>query len=864
MKVIRRLVIVVFCLVSALTWWSCSSNQNTVVGSFYHNTTARFNGYFYAKEKVREVEKVILKSLDDDPNQILRLFPKLDTTLAKSYKKDTEEIIKMASISIQRHPNSRWLDDDYVLVGLARLYDCDFQNAIQTFKFVNTKSHDINLRHVALIHLIRTFTEQEEFAKAEEAFQFLEKEKLNKTNSKNLYLEKAYYYQVRADYDNMLRNLTKSDSLLTKADRKGRIYFIIGQVYQKLGFGSEAYNYYQRCLATNPDYEIDFYARLNMAQVARLDNSKNIRNIRKQFAKLLSDTKNQEFKDKIYFELGEFERKQGNIPEAIDQYKLSAHAGKNKRIQGNAYLRIGQLYFDSLKRFSLAKSFYDSAVTALPPEFENYVAIKKRHEVLGEFVKYTETIQWQDSLLMMAALDSSVLHSRIDSVFAAREKKEEGKKKKKKRSDNSGGNNQSSSFFLTESTSTTDWYFGNASAVSSGQGEFQRIWGTIPLEDNWRRSSRTATISSVVTNPNDVTSTNVSNDPKVIAPVVAGISPAKQAFTKILSELPVTDDQKKISYGMIEEAYFKLGDLYYFQLSEKDNAEDSYEKLLDRFPKSSFKPEVLYKLYLIHKERGDNKADVLAQNLKDEFPNSTYTKILLNPNYLKETSVAQEKQKIIYKEAYAEFEKNNLRGAQDKIKTARAVGETTFTPQLDLLQILITGKTEDVTRYQYELGEFIKKYEDQPIHLYAQTLLESSRTFLEKTERSKGIRFMASFDEPHYFVIVHRFPDNVSNIVSASLEKFNAEYFKSKKLETSNLLLNDQYALTFVSTITNQADALEYFNRFKSILSTAKPFSTLNFHSFVITKDNFNIFYRNKALDEYLSFFDRHYQKENQ
>lgn len=174
----------------------------------------------------------------------------------------------------------------------------------------------------------------------------------------------------------MLRNLTKSDSLLTKADRKGRIYFIIGQVYQKLGFGSEAYNYYQRCLATNPDYEIDFYARLNMAQVARLDNSKNIRNIRKQFAKLLSDTKNQEFKDKIYFELGEFERKQGNIPEAIDQYKLFAHAGKNKRIQGNAYLRIGQLYFDSLKRFSLAKSFYDSAVTALPPEFENYVAIK--------------------------------------------------------------------------------------------------------------------------------------------------------------------------------------------------------------------------------------------------------------------------------------------------------------------------------------------------------------------------------------------------------------------------------------------------------------------------------------------------------
>jgi tetratricopeptide (TPR) repeat protein len=863
MKVARPAFIVVF-LVSVLTWYGCSSNQNTMVGDAYHNTTAHFNGYFYAREKTREVEKTILKSLDDDPNQILRIYPKLDTTLAKSYKKDTEEIIKMASISIQRHPNSKWLDDDYLLVGLARLYDCDFQNAVQTFKFVNTKSHDANVRHQALVHLIRTFTEQGEYAKAEEAFQFLEKEKLNRKNAKNLYLEKAYYYQIRVDYDNMLRSLTKADSLLARADRKGRIYFIIGQVYQKLGFGSEAYNYYRKCLATNPDYEIDFYARLNMAQVARLDNSKNVRIIRKQFAKLLADAKNQEFKDKIYFELGEFERKQGNVPEAIDQYKLSAHAGKNKRIQGNAYLRIGQLYFDSLKRFSLAKSFYDSALSSLPPEFENYVAIKKRHDVLGEFVKYTETITWQDSLLTMASLDSSTLRASIDSSFAAKAAKENNKKKKRRRSENSGGNNQNSVFFQTESTSTTDWYFGNAGAVSSGQSEFQRIWGNITLEDNWRRSSKTAVASGGMDRAGVTTADANNSTGTVPAPGAPAMNPADEAAKKIFAALPKTDEQKKEALAKIEDAYFKLGDLYYFQLAEKDNAEDSYQKLLSRFPASQFKPEVLYKLYLIHKERGDDKAELLAQNLKDEFPNSTYTKILLNPNYLKETSVAQEKQKIIYKEAYVEFEKNNLRAAQEKLKLARAVGETSFTPQIDLLQILITGKTEDVTQYQYQLGEFIKKYPDAPAHIYAETLLASTKTFLEKAERSKGIRFIASFEEPHYFVIVHRFPDNASASVAAAVEKFNAEFYRSKKFETTNLILNDQYALTFVSNLASKEEAVEYFNRFKGAMANTKPFSTLNFHNFVITKDNFNIFYRNKALDEYLSFFDRHYQKENQ
>ena len=862
MRVPSRVLVVILCGVQAIALWRCSSNQNTVTANIFHNTSARFNGYFYAREMVLEVEKVILKSLDDDPNQILRLYPKLDTNLAKSYRKDTEEIVKMASISIQRHPNSRWVDDDYLLVGLARLYDCDFQNAVQTFKFVNTKSHDINLRHKALVHLIRTFTEQGEFEKAEEAFQFLEKEKLNQENAKNLYLEKAYYYQVRVDYDNMVRSLTAADSLLTHVDRKGRIYFIIGQVYQKLGFSSEAYNYYRKCLGTNPDYEIDFYARLNLAQVARLDNSRNVRVVRKQFEKLLADTKNQEFKDKIYFELGEFERKQGNVSEAIDQYKLSAHSGKNKRIQGNAFLRVGQLFFDSLKRFSLAKSYYDSAMMSLPKEFENYDDIKKRHEVLGEFVKYTETIQWQDSLLLMASMDSSALRARIDSSFAAKEIKNTGKKKKRKRSESSSiSNNQNSSFFQNESTSTIDWYFGNASAVSAGQSEFQRIWGSIPLEDNWRRSSRTATglteLAQTNGAPSEVNSTNGSESTS------KKINPAEEATAKVFALLPKTEKQKKDAYAKIEEAYFKLGDLYYFQLIEKENAAGSYEEMLERFPQSAYKPEVLYKLYLIHKEKGDSKANLIAQNLKDEFPNSTFTKILLNPDYLRETSVAQEKQKIIYKEAYAEFQRNNLRGTQDRIKLARDIGQTSFTPQLDLLQILITGKTEDVTRYQYELGEFIKKYPEAPVHTYAETLLASSKTFIEKTERSRGIRFVPSLEEPHYFVIVHRITDKSSTPIAAAVEKFNETFYKSKKLETTNLIFNEQYALTFAGNLANKTEALEYLNQFKDMVMNGKPFLTLNFHNFVITKDNFNIFYRNKALDEYLSFFDRHYQKEH-
>jgi tetratricopeptide (TPR) repeat protein len=851
-----------FCaILFALIIIGCSVEQNNVTSNIFHNTSAHFNGYFYALEKTGEVEQTIFKSLDDDPNQILTLFPRLDTNLAKTYSKDTEEIIKMASLSIQRHPNSKWVYKNYVLVGKARLYDCDYQNAIQTFKYVNTKSTDPNTRHYALIQLLRTFTEQNDYDRAEETFRFLEKEKLNRENRKKLYLEKAFYYQIRNDYDYMVRNLTAADTLLERTDQKGRIYFIIGQVYQKLGFNSEAFNYYRKCISTTPDYEIDFYARLNMAQVARLDDEKSSKMLRKQFLKMLADAKNQEFKDKIYYELGEFEKKQNNLNEAIENYKLAAHAGTNKRIQGSAYLQIGQIQFDSLKKYNQAKLYYDSAIAALPKDYEGYDIIKKRQQVLGDFVKYTEAITWNDSLLYLSTFDSVSLRKKLDSVLASRQKPVVvSKKKKTNNNSNTGVSRQSSGLFNEESTGTSDWYFGNPSAVALGQSEFQRIWGTRPLEDNWRRSNKTVVI---VDQPVVATSTQAQTK---------GSQPQAEAKTEVktdevgelISKLPRTDEQKKAALAKIEEAYFLLGDLYYFQLEEKDNAQKSYTKLLNRFPESDYIPEVLYKLYLILNEKDQVLATQYADQLKEKYPSSTFARILINPDYLRETSVAAEKQKLIYKEAYALYQSNNLRAASEKVTLAMKEGETNFSPQLELLKILITGKTDDVSRYQYELGEFIKKYPDSSLKPYADELLAASKSLIAKQEKAKGIQYNTAQTGPHTFIIVYNTTDRLTNMVATTLEKYNDNDWASLKLNTSNLIFNDEKTITLVAEFTNRAAALSYFDKFLAQIAASKPLSNYKFYSFVITKDNFQILYRTKALDEYLTFFDKNYQKQNQ
>ena len=835
----------------------CSSQSTTWTGKAFHNTTAHYNGYWYAKEEITKIEKTILEGKVDDYNHILPLYPTLDSALAKGYDKEIQEAIKMASLAIQRHPNSKWVDDCYILVGKARLYSLDWGNAVQTFKYVNTKGKNLNNRHEAIIQLARTFVEHREFNNAEAAFDYLEKENLSKTNRKKFHLEQAHYYQLREDYDNMVRNLTQTVPLLKRKDRPGRVYFIIGQVYQELGFESEAFNYYKECLSTNPHYEVDFYARLYMAQVAEISRSRDIASARKSFKKLLKDTKNKDFRDKIYYEMGVFERKQNNLNEAIVNYNLAIREGTNKQIDGEAYLKLGEIYYDTLKNYQLSQAYYDSAVSALPTTYENYKAIQARQKVLNEFVKNLNTIAWQDSLFVMAKMDTATLRKHIAAVLESQKKPEvKSKKKKRNRIEIDAVN---SSIATETSLDASNWYYGNTSAVALGQSEFARIWGDIPLEDNWRRATRTTAINQV----QPIQVTDQKNTPDEDGPAAITKNPVEEEYNRIRKQLPVTEKQVEEANQKIEDAYFRLGDIYYFDLLEKGNAVASYETLLTRFPETGFRPEVLYKLYLIFKDSDALKAKQYAFQLQEKFPDSPFAKILVNPNYLQESGLMVEKQKSLYQQAYEGYQAGSYADAIQLIDEAMALEKTSFIPNLGLLKILVVGKTENISQYQFSLDTFIKAYPDSELIPYAQKLLQASRDFQLKKEKEKGIQYIRSFEEPHYFVLVLSRETKMEDVVSETLDSFNASNFKDLNLKVSTLTLNDTYTLTLVSDLPRISAALEYYKTFTEKRPTFTGLKDYKFSSFVITKDNFDIFYRTKGLDEYVQFFEKNYHPEN-
>ena len=57
----------------AMLGLGCAPEQSGIVSNVYHNTTARYNAYFYARLQMDEIDQTIAESQENNYNKILKL-----------------------------------------------------------------------------------------------------------------------------------------------------------------------------------------------------------------------------------------------------------------------------------------------------------------------------------------------------------------------------------------------------------------------------------------------------------------------------------------------------------------------------------------------------------------------------------------------------------------------------------------------------------------------------------------------------------------------------------------------------------------------------------------------------------------------
>ncbi|MCC5931789.1 MAG: methyltransferase [Cyclobacteriaceae bacterium] len=855
---------------SAFFLGGCASTSKNPVSKVYHNTAALYNAYFIANEHMNLVEKAIEDAYDRDFDKILYVFPEIDSSTIQSNAEKLEDCIVKASIAIQRHENSKWVEDSYVLIGKARFYRAEFPQAIETFKYVNTKGEKDETRHEALIALMRTFIHYNEYNNAFAVYDYLKKEKLNKDNQRQLYLTLSYLFQLRKDYENMSLTLAEAVPLAKKRHNAARLNFIMAQVYQHLQRDTLAYSFYRQCLKKNPDYEMSFYAKLYMAQVSHTSD-KNLKKIRKYFAKLLKDQKNTEYRDKIYYEMAGFELKQENHDEAVDYLRKSvAVSTSNLRQKAYSYLKLGELHYDHYKNYELAKNYYDSTVSVLPKDDERFDKILERQKILQEFVEHITTIKLQDSLISLARMDNMALLSLLDAELLKRKTALEDEQKARQRAERRSATGGSGSFMAQSSPFSSGdsgaggsggvWYFYNNSAISTGRSEFVRRWGNRSLEDNWRRSRKesSADFADGIPAQNEKGSRK-GKDENIDDDVILFDIEAERE--NLLATIPFSEEAQKEALEKIEHAYYHLGNIYSFKLYEKGNAKHSFETLLVRFPETEYHPEALYQLYLICQYlKDENCAEQFKQRLLNLFPETLYAKLLQNPNYLAEITEAEERLQRLYKIAFDFYETGRLNEASLLVDRAMAeYPNSDFVDNLELLKILITGKVEGIYKYQYMLQEFVKNHENSELIDYANSLLETSRKFQEEQKKIEGIKFVKEFDHEHFFIIAFDNKGNLADVVSEKMAAYTDRVFPGKALKTGSLNLTEDRSFILVNVFANRKDALEFLNKVQKDDALFTATEKSKFDTFVISRENFQVLFQSKAIGAYLEFYKENY-----
>ncbi|MCS7028417.1 MAG: tetratricopeptide repeat protein [Bacteroidia bacterium] len=816
------------------------SLNKSIPSLLYHNTTAHYNRFFNGKMKYLEAVKNIENNYKYDFNEILPIYLSLDVNQNKAEFQKFDETVKKMSIAITDHKNSRWVDDCFFYIGLARFYKGDYFSAAQSFAYLLTEKRfeKTKYKNDCAVWLAKSkIAADDNLAGKKIIDEYLSKKNIPKRIRKDFYVLNAFYFAKQKNYPLVIENLEQAVKLTRRRKEKNHYYFILGQLYVRQGQKNKAFEAFTQAMKRNTHYEFTFNAKLGQVHAYLADTSnKQNKKVTRTLKRMIADDKNSDNYDQIYYELGNIEVRNKNYQKAIHAYKKSAKLStKNAYQKGLAYNKLGDVYFSPLNKFVLAEAYYDSAAAAFKSsgkanqESEKAEAIKKN---LSDYVKYTKIIREKDSLIQFSLLPQKEQYAIIDAIIKKKEKELQKQEEKK----NSGSN------FIdpmrddlpktTFNTTGGTFYFDNPAVVAQGKAEFKRLWGDRVYGDNWKYSEgiKFEDFSSNANNDPNKNTNDPKNKPK---------NPLLMRET-YLKNVPKNDAERNKMLAEVEEAMYQLGNTFYIGFNMPDSAQYTFENTLKRFPDTKYKPSIYFSLYGAYKKLNNpQKAEYYKNLLIQNYPDHEYTQLIMGK--ANKQVAFRDSMNQLYAQAIALYENKEF-------ERTIALCDQVIRPN---------PKNEEIAKFHF-LRAYAYKELDKPDSLIAEyrfidrhfpkaPFIGQVRGLLATLEKNKEniSKVTLEFDpevKPTDKIVVFLYIDSKKNLNTAKIKiaDFNSKFYSTSNLMVNDNIYNDTLSLIYISTFPDKRQAKQYAQQLKNDPSM-KDFcnSTLN-NVFVITNRNLN------------------------
>lgn len=873
---------------SILLILSCSTQKNTLITRNYHALTSKYNILFNANESFKKGIHKLEKNIKNDYTAILPIFiggdekskqfasSDMDFTIKKC-----EKLIALHSITVKPKINTNkplslkqreflnkkeyniLIDEAYLLMAKAYYYKNEKDKSIKIFQFIINEYDDQQTILEAKIWLAKIFINNKSFLEAKDILDNIDKRNIrSKKLLKEYYLVQADYFLGQKNYNQAINNLKLAIELENRNFYKSRYYFILGQMFNTIGNSKQAIEAFKNVIKLKPQYEMFFYSQINIA-LSYQKGTTSVREIEKNLLKMLNDEKNKDYYGQIYFALGNLYLRNNDTTKAIDYYQKSTTYGKtNTPEKVEAYITIGDIFYNK-KNYLKAQLYYDSAVNLMESNHIKYKTISTRAKNLNKLVKEYNTYLIEDSLQRLAKLPYNELINYIDKIIEkVREEERQKILAKQNELENSAFARQLESQSRFSQTSGGKWYFYNDVAREQGYKEFKLKWGNRPLEDNWRRKNKTPLINVAQdinrnngdinkTKENSITNENTNKDNK-----------SREFY---LQKIPLSDSAFKNSLSRAEKALFNTGLIYKNELNDLEEAAKIFRIFINKYGDSELRPSVLYQLYSIYKlQQNEALANVYKNMLIQQYPNSTYSITLSNPDYYKKIEEKEKEIEKYYQETYKLF--TNQQYDQVIAKCNYAINNYKEYPEysmlFDYLKVLTIGKTSSLDIFRNELNRIIKQYPGTQIAKDANSIIvamDRKKPEIKEKEETQAalITYNKNENETHYMIFSVPLNFNI-NQLNFNVLNFNLDFFDNKNLTIDRLNFNNEILLV-IKSFKNKNEALEYFKKIINHKDIYKDTGNQNVKTFVINESNFKTLQQEKNTSKYLKFFLQYY-----
>jgi tetratricopeptide (TPR) repeat protein len=865
---------------------SCSTKKNTFTRRVYHNVTSHYNVYWNGMDGLRQGLKEYKASLKDNYALVLPVYNYGDRAAAAKISQFADISIKKASKTIQKHSMPfnrkeycRWIDDAYMLIGQSYFYKQDYPMARRTFEFIIKTYNDNAIKYDAMLWLARSNMQIGDFNRAEPMLDMIAS-KIKKGEAPDKYetdlnLDYAQFYLLQKNYDGAIPYLTRALELNPGGEMKTRCRFILAQIYQRSGALDEASALYAMVIKKAQTYEMEFNAKINMAQCYNA-NSGNREFIVKKLTRMLKDDKNQDFLDQIYYSLAQISLRDADTGTAVGYFQKSVSTSKTNAYQkAISSLELADIFF-SKKDYANAQSYYDSTMQFLPKDYPGFKEIQKKTNTLTDLVTNLRIIQKQDSLQSLATMSEEDRNKSIDMIIGkiiAEELRKKMEEQEKKENLNLFG--QSKPGDITGSGSKEGrWYFYNPTTLSNGYSNFVRKWGRRKYEDTWCLSNKTivafsgeAPLDSAAGLPGDTLM--VKDGMKTIT---RSNNPKDRNY--YLQEIPFTNEQVSVSNKKIIQAYYETGFIYLDGLNDYGNSVASFETLLQRFPDNMYNVQTYYKLYQMYKDlENQPQSDHYKNLILNGFPDSDYAKLLANPNFYKEMIAKQSQAANLYEATFRAFENQQYYMVISNADQAHTnfKADTSLLPKFDYLRALAIGKIEIVDSLVVAMYKIIKDYPKSDVRRMAENVLTylgtqqdssgkpiatDSTTILDNSQRL----YKHDPNAVHFYILIVNGDLVDVDALKMKISDFNSKFNDLDNLQVNSLVFDDKNQMVTVSNFESALRAMDYFYNIRdSKYIFTKLENTGNYYDFVISVENYPVLYRNKDISQYLRFFEKNY-----